>query len=281
MILIADSGSTNTSWRLIGPSMKPAAYVTSGINPLHLSEEAIDKELASLSVSQGQEIDTVYFYGAGIVSEQTASVIEKALARRFNRLRDIRIGDDLLAAARALFQADEGIACILGTGSNSGYYSRGEVTDKIPPLGYILGDEGSGTDISRRVLNALFKRTLPGDLTREILKNEEMSMQEVLNGIYRSHSPARSLASYSRLAKKYIKAPEIRELVKDAFRGFIRKNISKYQDYAEKNTGFSGSIAVHFEEVLREVLDERQIRCVKIISSPVDGLVEYHMKQWQ
>ncbi|MEA3460393.1 MAG: hypothetical protein U9R49_00850, partial [Bacteroidota bacterium] len=155
MILIADSGSTKTDWRLVAEN-EIRVMSTRGINPYFSSEEEITEELEKLELAGNERlIMEVYFYGSGVANEEKKEVIRRKLQERIGVHPHIQVNDDLLGVARSLFQDRSGIACILGTGSNSGFYLDGAISDKVPALGYSLGDEGSGTDIGKRLVNAL------------------------------------------------------------------------------------------------------------------------------
>ncbi|MEX0987836.1 MAG: ATPase [Bacteroidales bacterium] len=279
MKLIADSGSTKTDWRLISPDGQVSALTSKGINPYHRSENEIDDTLASLEFTgKKDKVGQVFFYGAGITGNDAEYILQSALHRRFGFQCEVFVGDDLLAAGRALFKEGKGIACILGTGSNSCLYDNGIIREKIPALGYILGDEGSGTDMGKRFINALFKRALPGKLADEILKNEEIEMHTVLKNVYREEYPARHLASYSRIIRKYINHESIKSIVEEAFDNFFRKNIVKYKNYASYEIGFAGSIAYHFKDILEETSKKWDLEKITVLSSPIDELVNYHKK---
>ena len=277
MVLIADSGATKTDWRLI-EGMQIRSMTTLGINPFHSSEKEIGEELKKLELDGNERnILHIYFYGSGVANKEMKDVICKSLQRRIGVHPDIQVEDDLLGVARSLFQKDSGIACILGTGSNSCLYKNGNIEDKVPAMGYSLGDEGSGTDIGKRLVNALHKRTLSDDLRKAIISEEGLSMDQILENVYNKPHANRYLASLTKIAAKHIKKEEIRGIVGEAFEDFIQKNIFKYSDYTTYEIGFAGSVAFHFSEVLKEVLHKHQLNCNQIIASPIDGLVKYHM----
>jgi N-acetylglucosamine kinase-like BadF-type ATPase len=278
MILIADSGSTKTDWRLIdGNQVRNLS--TRGINPYHSSEEEIEKELKKLDLAgQERSILEVYFYGSGIANQEMKDVIRKQLQQRIGVHPYIQVNDDLLGVARSLFQDQDGIACILGTGSNSGLFLHGEISDKVPAMGYSLGDEGGGTDIGKRLVNALHKRNLSDSLRKSIIDEEGLSMDEILENVYQKPHANRYLASLTRVAAKHIDDPEVRDIVSRAFEDFVDKNISKYNNYSSMDIGFAGSVAFHFREILEEVLQKHQLKCKKIIAAPIEGLVEFHQK---
>jgi len=279
MILIADSGSTKTDWRLIADK-ETLSFSTRGINPYHSSEEEIAAELEKLNL-EGKERDIleIYFYGSGVANSEIKDVIRRKLQQRIGVHPHIQVYDDLLGVARSLFQERSGIACILGTGSNSGLYIDGEISDKVPAMGYSLGDEGGGADIGKRLVNALHKRNLSDSLRKSIIAEEGLSMDQILKNVYQKPHANRYLASLTKVAAKHREDPEVRNIIVSSFEDFIDKNISKYRHYNTMDVGFAGSVAFHFSEILEEVLQKHKLNCVKIIPAPIEGLVEFHKKQ--
>ncbi|MCK4751004.1 MAG: hypothetical protein KAT15_28290, partial [Bacteroidales bacterium] len=278
MILIADSGSTKTDWRLIDGT-EVRSMSTKGINPFHSNENEIKEELEKLDLVEHKErIMEIFFYGSGVANESMKDVIRRGLQQRIGTHPHICVEDDLLGVARALFKLENGIACILGTGSNSCLYQDGMISDKVPALGYSLGDEGSGTDIGKRLLNALLKRNLSEHLRKAIISEEELSIDQILENVYQKPHANRYLASLTRIARKYIDHMEIQSIVEEAFDDFIRKNISKYHSFKTYKIGFAGSVAYHFSNILTEMLQKHGLKYSQIIASPIDGLVEFHMQ---
>lgn len=279
MILIADSGSTKTDWRLIdGNEVKVMS--TRGINPYHSSEQEIEEELETLDL-EGKERDIleIYFYGSGVGNAEMKDVIRKKLQQRIGVHPYIQVNDDLLGVARSLFQEKSGIACILGTGSNSGFYMDGEISDKVPAMGYSLGDEGGGTDIGKRLVNALHKRNLNEKLGKSLIAEEGLTMDQILENVYQRPHANRYLASLTKVAAKHIDDPEVREIVAQAFEAFIDKNISKYSHFSSMEIGFAGSVAFHFREILEEVLQKHGLNCGQIVAAPIEGLVTFHQRE--
>jgi len=278
MILIADGGSTKTDWRLIAGN-KIRSMVTHGLNPYHTSEQEIKEELDSLDL-RGEEdnIHEIYFYGSGVSNKEMRDIIHRLLQTRIGTHPFIQVKDDLLGVARALFQDKSGIACILGTGSNSGLYKDGEILDKVPAMGYSLGDEGGGADIGKRLVNALHRRNLSDTLRQAIIEEEGLSMDQILENVYNKPHANRYLASLAPIAAKYIDHQEIREIVSAAFEDFIKKNISKYSEFSSLEIGFAGSVAYYFREILTEVMQQNHLKISLIVASPVEGLVTYHQR---
>ena len=278
MILIADSGSTKTDWRLIS-GKEIRSMSTRGINPFHSSDKEIKEELNKLDL-QGDEpnIHEIYFYGSGVANKEMKEKIHLALQNRIGVHPYIQVHDDLIGVARALFQDRSGIACFLGTGSNSGLFKDGKISDKVPAMGYSLGDEGGGADIGKRLVNALHKRNLSDQLREAIIAEEGLTMDQILENVYNKPHANRYLASLTRIASKYIEHKEIRDIVAAAFNDFIGKNISKYRDYSDLEIGFAGSVAFYFKEILSEVLDNHGLKISQIVPSPIEGLVSYHQE---
>ncbi len=277
MILIADSGSTKTDWRLIDGT-EVHSMSTRGINPYHSSEKEIEAELNKLDLAGNERnIHSIFFYGSGVANEEMKQLLRKSLQHRIGIHTDIEVEDDLLGVARSIFQQGNGIACILGTGSNSCLFKKGKIEDKVPALGYSLGDEGSGTDIGKRLVNALHKRTMSDKLKEIMITEEGLSADQILENVYNKPHANRYLASLTKIAAKHIKYKEIREIVTQAFEDFIQKNIFKYSNYTDNEIGFAGSVAFHFSDVLKEVLKKHNLKCNQIIATPIDGLVKYHM----
>jgi N-acetylmuramic acid 6-phosphate etherase len=278
MILIADGGSTKTDWRLIA-GKDVHSMITRGLNPFHTSEQEIKEELDSLDL-RGEErnIHEIYFYGSGVSNKEMSDIIHRMLQRRIGTHPYIQVKDDLLGVARALFQDKSGIACILGTGSNSGLYQDGEILDKVPAMGFSLGDEGGGADIGKRLVNALHKRNISDSLRKSIIDEEGLSMDQILENVYNRPHANRYLASLALIAAKYIDQQEIREIVSAAFEDFIKKNISKYSEFSSLEIGFAGSVAYYFREILTEVMEKSHLQISRIIASPVERLVTYHRR---
>jgi N-acetylglucosamine kinase-like BadF-type ATPase len=277
MVLLADGGSTKVDWRLIAGG-KVSGYQTQGINPFIISEEVIVDILSQAAwKKEGHCIDEVHFYGAGLATDHAKGIIQKSFVKVLGPQVDVHVNDDLIGAARALFGNQQGIACILGTGSNSCYYNGNGVVEKIPALGYILGDEGSGAYLGKQFVNALLKRDFTVEFTNHVLKNENLSQDQILEGVYKKPFPNRYLASLTQIMNKYIDNLQVRALVADSFEAFLSKNVLKYPQIKDCKVGFVGSIAFYFEEILLEALAKYHIQNVKVIKAPIDDLVTYHV----
>ena len=294
MILLADSGSTKTDWTLMTRQGKVvASYKTQGINPFHFSDEDILAILGS-ELSLAAAPTKVYFYGSGVTEAMKPRMV-RLLTQAFVGA-EAHAESDLLGAARALFGFQSGIACILGTGANSGYYDGEQITLNIPPLGYILGDEGSGAVLGKLFLNAIFKDRLLPSIKEKYLRWVGMDYAAIINKVYRQPLANRFLASIAPFISEMIEegskddaaeeakceAKALRRLVEENFELFYQYNIIPYlhqHDDAscQLQVGFVGSIARHFEQSLRIVFEDRHhLMVAPVIQAPMAGLIRYH-----
>lgn len=274
MMLIADSGSTKTDWAWIENGTIVHRVTTAGINPVHQGEEDIEKVVEQLFPRKDTSLKWVFFYGAGCIPEKKG-VVEKVLRKVFPDADRIEVESDLLGAARAVCQYQEGLACILGTGSNSCLYDGEKIVGNIPPLGYILGDEGSGAVLGKLFLNALFKGALPDGMKEDFLQSSGLSYPEIIQRVYRQPMANRFLASTSLYISEHLDVPALRELVKQNFRDFFHKNIAQYGRH-DLPLGAIGSIAYHYRDLLQEVAEEKGYKLSTVAKSPMEGLVAFH-----
>ena len=273
-ILIADSGSTKTDWCLVGGEMEPVKFTTQGINPFYQSDEQITGILREeLCGSMGQErvgrVGRVQFYGAGIRPEMRQRMT-MLIGAAFPGAA-IEVESDLLGAARALFGNEEGIACILGTGSNSGLYDGRTIIANTPPLGSILCDEGSGAFLVSLFLGTLCKGLMPKGLLEEFLAETHQQMANIIQSVYREPLPNRYLAATSRFIHSHLHIPEVRALVIHNFQAFFRRNLVQY-GRPSLPVGAVGSVAWHYRELLAEAANAEGFYVARVLQSPIDGL---------
>ena len=277
MILIADSGSTKTEWNLIKDGIPQESLFTSGINPYFLSSEEIYQLLKhELYSYSAYHLRIVYFYGTGCNSESKNNTIREAL-KRFFCVEEIMIGTDLLGAARSLCQTNEGIACIMGTGSNSCYYNGSVIVNNVSPLGYILGDEGGGAVMGRKLISAVLKKQVPQNVIELFFGTYKISPSEILESVYMRPFPNRFLGQYARFISQNIHIAELQEIVTTSFEEFIIRNILQYPESAVLPVHFTGSIAVHFKDYLEEALKKHNLRSGIFTASPMANLIQYHL----
>jgi len=278
MILIADSGSTKTAWKLISPSGEVKDIKTEGINPFFRTEEDIYQELAqSLLPETGKDIRQIYFYGAGIVNADKGDIIRRALVRIYADAV-VETYSDVLGSARALFGNQSGIACILGTGSNVCLYDGENITGGVSPLGFILGDEGSGAVMGRKLLGDYFKEIMPPNLRDEFTLRYKLTRDEVLNRVYRGEKPNQFLAQFTPFLAEHIGSDYCKEFIKQNFIEFFERNVCKLPNYKTYPIGFIGSVAWYFSSVLIPVANTYGFIEPIIIKDPIDGLEKYYTK---
>lgn len=277
MILIADCGSTKVEWCLVNEGKAVKTLYTSGINALLMTEVEIADSIGRELIPElgDAEISAVYFYGAGCISDETCGNVSRAIASHIPAA-SIEVNTDLLAAARALCGRETGIACILGTGSNSCYYNGEKIIDHVSPLGYILGDEGSGAVLGRLLIGDVLKEQLPHDLCEKFLKQYNLDRLEIIHRVYREPQANRFLASVSPFLLENMEEPAIHRLVLNEFKSFFVRNISHYEGYRGLAINFVGSIAYYYRDVLKEAADAIDATLGTIVVSPLEGLVKYH-----
>lgn len=275
--LIADSGATKTDWSLINDEKIIYRYTGKGISPIFQTLEDIILELnESVSpVFKLWNISEIYFYGSGCTIEKSP-IVRKALYETF-RTEKIEVNSDLIAAAHSLCGNKPGIACILGTGSNSCEWDGTNIVKQISPLGFILGDEGSGASMGKRLIGDALKNQLTKGLKEKLLEEFELTPAIIIDKVYSQPFPSRFLASLSPFICKHKNDDSIRHIVVDSFYDFIKRNVMQY-NYRSNSVNFVGSIAWHFTDILKETLYEYNIESGKIIESPMEGLIEYYLK---
>lgn len=287
MILIADSGSTKTDWCLCDQGTVILNIQTQGINPYHQSEEAIEEvlrkellpQLTKPKVQQAipsTKLDTlnIIYYGSGCANETACNRIKEALHKVLGTV-EVTVHSDLLGAARALCGHEEGIACVLGTGSNSCLYNGEEIIANTPPLGYILGDEGSSAVLGRRLVGDCLKNQLPEALRDEFLAEYQLTPEIILEKVYRQPLANRFLASLTPFLSKHKEVPEVHKLLVESFTDFFVRNVKQYRR-PWLPIHFVGSIANAFSTELKEAAESLGMELGTIMRSPMEGLVKYH-----
>lgn len=280
MILIADSGSTKTAWCLV-EDPEHIIY-TQGINPFQQSEEDIcsilQHELLPNLPTTNSQLSTVNFYGAGCTPEK-APVVACALRQVIGTTATIHVESDILGAARSVCQRQPGIVCILGTGSNSCYYDGHTLHSGNPALGYILGDEGSGAYIGKRLVGDILKKQLPEDVQRLFFEETHETQANIIQRVYRTPLPNRYLASLSPFCARHREHPAIHAFLLDCFGQFFQRNIQSSpwsQEATKLPIHFVGSIAHYYRTELTEAATRFGYTIGNIVQSPLEGLVQYH-----
>lgn len=276
MILVADSGSTKTDWRLVDGTFVVKSFRTVGINPFFHTSETIAEELSDmhehLDISLVHE---VYFYGAGCSTAENKEMVGSGLQTVLPDAK-INVYHDLLGAARALFQNEDGIAGILGTGSNACLYRDGKVELVLGGQGYIIGDEGSGMHIGRKLIRDYMNYLTPQDVKVHFEAEFGLSRHEISQALYRKRFPNRFLASFSKYVGENIANPYMYDLVDDAMMKYVDRYISQFPDYKNLPFRVIGSVGYHFQDILAKHAERVGTRLDRVLKAPIDGLVAFH-----
>jgi N-acetylglucosamine kinase-like BadF-type ATPase len=274
-ILIADSGATKTDWCVAKNGEILFRFTGKGISPVYQSEDEITEEIQKnvYPLLKNRPIDAVYFYGSGCIPEKTA-VVRNAIYQSLP-VETIEVYSDLVGAAHALCGHEAGIACILGTGSNSCEWDGKTIVKHIPPLGFILGDEGSGAVLGKLLVSDALKNRLSPGLKEKLLEQYGLTQGIIIDRVYKQPFPSRFLASFSPFILENIEDSTIRRIVNTNFSDFLERNIMQYH-YRENKVNFVGSIAFHYADYLKETADSKGIRIGTIYASPMEGLVRYY-----
>ena len=280
MILVADSGSSKADWAYAPTNGEIQVATSIGVNPnLHSVPEirTVIESVCPDGISEAK-VTHLYYYGTGIWDHSRAAVLEEVLQANYPHAA-IEVHHDLLGAARAACQGEPGIACILGTGSNSCLYKNDEVVDNVTNLGWLLGDEGSGVDLGKRLIRAYSYRELSAEDCEYFEETTGHNRASIGDGLYGKGNPNRFLASFSPFIHGALDRPRIRQLVLDAMSEFVRRHVLKYPEAHELPVSFVGSIAFHYQDCLQQVLTEHSLKLGQVRKKPIEALVAYHRSQ--
>lgn len=277
--LVADGGSTKVDWVLIQQGKAPQIFKTAGLNPFIIDSAAITKELNEKLVpslgKHAKEIDEVYFYGAGCSSFVNCEIVKKGIVEVFNEA-NVVVDHDMLGAVKALCGDDEGIACILGTGSNCCVYNGEIISNGLNCLGHLAGDEGSGNHIGKLILQSYCYGTMPEDIRKAFIHKYNLTPKQVVAELYDAEKPNAYLASYTKFLKENIKHGYSKNIIRTTFEEFISKNVFTLDFPKGYKISFTGSVAFYFQDILKEVLEKHDLPLGKIIRKPIQGMIEYH-----
>lgn len=281
MIIVADSGGSKIDWRLLRKDGSITQTQSPGFNPYYQPIEHLKDILKdSLLPVANEPVTKIFFYGTGVSSEKNQRIIQEAFLTHFKDAK-IEVGWDLLAAARALCGREPGIACILGTGSNSCLYNGEKIIGNVANLGWILADEGSGTSLGKKLIFDRFRKKMPAKLEEQFNARFPWSREEVLEKVYQQEKPGAFLASFAKFIFQHLKEPYCYQLVYDSFSEFYENNVMKYENYQNLKVHFTGSIAFYFSDVLRQVANDKGITVKNILEGPIAGLTLFHQKDIQ
>jgi glucosamine kinase len=274
-ILIADSGSTKCEWTVVG-ARKTRSYFTQGMSPYFLSAEQMEGVIeGELKKNLKQNPEEVHFYGTGNKNPRNAKMIAKVLQQAFPGA-EVSVDHDLLGAARALCQHEPGIACILGTGSNSCSYNGKKIVRNSPGLGYVLGDEGSGAYLGKKVIQYYLYGIFEKELKEKFEAKYDADAARILENVYKKPLPNRYLASFTMFLSENRGHYMIENIIEDGINDFFYNHVSRYPESNRYPVHFTGSIAFYFKDVVLALCDAYGLTAGTILKSPMEGLVEYH-----
>ena len=279
MLLVADSGSSKADWILTLSDTQTIPFRTSGINPFFLSEKDIIKIFQNTPEIQPytDQVKEIYFFGAGCSSPDRREHISNALSKIFKNAF-VSVDIDIIASIYATSGNAKGICCIIGTGSNITYFDGTKIHESKHGLGYILGDEGSGTWLGKQLVTSFLYGRMPQELSGKFYSNYKIDKESIIKHVYQEPSPNFYLASFAPFLSENIKHPYIIDTLKKGFREFIETNIKSYPDYKNQTCHFVGSIAYHFSDILKELCAENDITVGKILKHPIEELSRFILK---
>jgi glucosamine kinase len=278
MIAIAESGSTKCDWIVLNRKAEVVLEArTPGFNPYFHGEEFVLNSLHNCSdlAAVKDKISSIFFYGAGCSSEALNLIIQEALAQFFVKAK-ITVDHDLVAAAYSLYEGEPIISCIVGTGSNSCFFDGDKVHELVPALGFILGDEASGSYFGKKILADYFYKRLPAEMQRDFDERYNLDWSQTVENVYKNAHANVYLASFMPFIIAHRENPYVIEMVKDGMARFIDVHIANFSNYHQHKVGFVGTLAFLFEDILKEELLKRDCKPGRIIKNPADNLVQYH-----
>ncbi|MDE6300689.1 MAG: hypothetical protein K2M19_03125 [Muribaculaceae bacterium] len=277
MKVIADSSSTRTEWTIVDGSQVVEHAFTTGLNPYFQTRRELSHSIR-LELPEAffrRRWDHVYFYGAGCATKEKKKIMESSLVAQFRT--PVTVESDLLGAARGLLVDKPGLACIIGTGSNSCLYNGSEIVKNVPPLGYILGDEGSSAYLGKRFVADTLKGLAPEALTHKFFEQYNVNQNMLMDEVYSNSLPSRALARYAGFLAENIDDPYVYRLVYKGLMSFFERNLVGY-DYQSNPVSFVGSTAMKFKTVLEQVAKDFGVQIEKILPASMPGLVEFHSR---
>lgn len=277
MKLIIDCGSTKADWVILEKEKIVASFQSEGFNPNYTDKDSILSIILDEPSyrTYTREIKEIFFYGSGCGSEMNSNIIKDIFSLIFINAK-ITVTHDMMAACHAILHKNEGIVCILGTGSNSCFYDGKEITEKATSLGYILGDEGSGSYIGKKIVRDYFYKKMPNDLSLKFEEEYKIDINTLINNVYNRKQASRYLADFTKFAFNNLNHDYIKDLCSKSFDEFIECFILKYKNSKDYEIGFIGSVAYYFKDILNKSLENHGLRLGKVLKNPIEGLIEYH-----
>ncbi len=277
MIIIADSGSTKTDWSVVKNNRVLHTVLTPGLNPYFVTTKDVVNVLKTSLIPEiaNDTVENIFFYGSGCSTPDKKAVIDDALRASFPGAKT-EIEHDIMGAARALFQNKPGIACILGTGSNSCLYDGKHIKERNFSAGYIFGDEGSGATIGKIFMTEYLKGRPPKDVIKAFDETCGLTKEQILNSVYKEANPNRFLASFTRFLKEHINNHWVHKLLESCFDDFFMEQVSRYTGYKTVPLGCIGSVGYHFSDLIRHIAQKHGVKTGPFEISPMQGLLTFH-----
>ncbi|CAD7802225.1 hypothetical protein CHRY9390_00897 [Chryseobacterium aquaeductus] len=280
MVAIVDSGSTKSDWVILDEFKNVFLKTeTIGFNPNFISRELIVPEIEKNKslTSVKNSITKIYFYGSGCGVKQNCDTIEEEVGKVFTNAK-ISVREDLAAAAFAAYNGKPAIVCIMGTGSNSCYFDGENLKIKLPSLGILIGDEGSGSAIGKQLVRRFFMQKLPQDLHDEFENTYHLTIDEALKNMYHGSRPNAFLADFNKFVVERKDHPYFIQMVSEEMKNFFEYQVLPYEESKESEINFIGSIAYYYENILRSVASELNLNVGHVVQKPIESLVNYHIK---
>ncbi|MCT2408171.1 ATPase [Chryseobacterium antibioticum] len=280
MVAIVDSGSTKSDWVILDDFKKVFLKTeTIGFNPNFINRELIVPEIEKNSslILVKNSITKIFFYGSGCGVKKNCETIEEELKKIFTKA-EIVVKEDLMAAAYAAYGGKPAVVCILGTGSNSCYFDGENLKIKLPSLGFLIGDEGSGSAIGKQLVRRYFMQKLPADLLAEFEQNYTLTVEDALQNMYHSPRPNAYLADFNKFVIERKDHPYFKDMVYKEMKDFFEYQVIPYEESKDAEINFIGSIAYYYEDILRSVAEEFHLNVGHVVQKPIESLVDYHIK---
>jgi len=276
MKLIIDAGSTKMQCILLDGNNVKNRFDTDGYNPNYSTKQDLNTIVETRCVpSIPGSIQSIYYYGTGCGNERNCLMIKEVLQRYYPQA-EIHVTHDLMAACHALLGHERGIACILGTGSNACVYDGERITERAASLGYLVGDEGSGMHIGREVVKAYYYGFMPEDLRQKFDETYHIELKDFIDKVYHQPQPSKYLATFARFAGEHQQDPFIHDLVLNCFESFLKAFVFRFEGCKTMNVSFIGSVAYHFQDILKECIKKHDLTIGEVMKSPADGLIRYY-----
>lgn len=276
-LLILDAGSTKTEWVLLHEGTVASHGLARGYNPNYADPSVLKTILKKEMPKDLPTVDEVYYYGSGCGSESNRELVARMLRTRFKKVKTLSVTHDLMAVCHALLGHEKGIACILGTGANSCVYDGYDVVEQGVSLGYLVGDEGSGCYIGRKLVRAYFYDFMPLELKLSFEMAYHLKINDFIDNVYHQPEASKYLAEFTKFAGEHQAHPFIQQLLRECFCDFIKAFVLRYKDGRKLPVSFVGSVAWVFQDQLREALESEGLTLGPVMQSPMEGLIQFYL----